>query len=46
MTATRRREKRCHMMMWAILTHPHPVLHWRYLLEWAVLGGNPDEAPK
>jgi hypothetical protein len=46
--AARRKQKRVHMMMWAILLRDYklnPALHWMYLLEWAALGGQPDEVP-
>jgi hypothetical protein len=49
MSPARRKQKRCHMMMWAILTHGsrlNPALPWLYLLEWAALGGTPEEAPR
>jgi len=38
------KRKRANMFMWAILTLPiREDLSWHYLLEWASLGGKPDE---
>jgi hypothetical protein len=47
-----RKRKRAHAMLWAYLYFnmrnepqgPREILCWRYLIEWAALGGKPDEA--
>lgn len=40
MTPARRKQKRMHMLMWAMLTLPiRQDWSWRYLIEWAALGG-------
>jgi hypothetical protein len=47
MRVARLKEKRCNLMLWAILSRAaEPRLHWFTLLEWARLGGTPDETPK
>lgn len=48
-----RKRKRAHALMWAMLVYdmraqpvgPRTIISWRYLLEWAMLGGKPDEVP-
>lgn len=43
----RRIEKRRNMMLWAMLTVSiRPDWSWRYLLEWARLGGTQAEVPR
>lgn len=46
----RRKERRIHALMWAMLHHTtkHPHFDrtvWRFLLEWAMLGGQPKDVP-
>lgn len=41
-----RKQKRIHLMAWAMLMQTaQPALSWMYLLDWARLGGKPDEVP-
>jgi hypothetical protein len=41
MNAARRAERVRHMLMWSMLTLPSDAnLSWRFLLEWAYLGGD------
>jgi len=44
-----RKRRRIHLMFWAMLHHDarkeYRAAAWLYLLEWAALGGTPDEVP-
>jgi hypothetical protein len=41
LTADRKAEKAAHMLMLAVLfMNRSRVLHWHFLLEWAMLGGS------
>lgn len=43
---SRRIEERMNMLLWAMLYPPGTWASWRFLLEWARLGGTQAEVPR